>query len=88
MFSDVDPVLVLLHESLLVDHHSLRKGLHLTPGIIRALGLLMRKHTPIFVSAAWTFGAWRDDVALIRAITDLSSSGVASTTSSLLSIAQ
>ena len=57
VFSDVDPVLIPLYESLLVDHHSLRKGWHLTPGISRALGLLMIKHTPIFASAAWTFGA-------------------------------
>ena len=30
VFSDVDPVLIPLHNSLLVDHHSLRKGCRLT----------------------------------------------------------
>jgi hypothetical protein len=30
LFSDVEPILVPLYESLFVDHHSLRKGWHIT----------------------------------------------------------
>jgi hypothetical protein len=63
IFSDEDPVFIPLYERLLVSHHFLWNGRHLSPGTSRTLGLLMIKHKPICTSAAWAFG---DDKMLHR----------------------
>src|SRR5215472_14633587 len=50
IFSNEDPMFIPLYESLLVSHHFLRNGRHLSPGTSRTLGLLMIKHKPIWAS--------------------------------------
>jgi len=56
IFSDEYPMFIPLYESLLVSHHFLRNGCHLSSGTSRTLELLMIKHKPICASAAWAFG--------------------------------
>jgi hypothetical protein len=57
MFADVDPVSIPVYESLLIAHHALRLRWRQMPTIIRALGLLIRKHEPTCMFSGWIFEA-------------------------------